>query len=134
MWKMSTRDALKANWISINCKIIAFDWCIAMLVKSCQWNEALSPIFFFPLLWKEKKKKDRTVELKWNHLVEFDHLEFSCLFNICCSSIWILFNKSPKDYVFNFWTWNDYYKSWHCWEKYSVYKTRKSANNICLAC
>lgn len=38
MWKMSTRNALKANWNFINCKIIAFDWCITMLVKSWEWN------------------------------------------------------------------------------------------------
>jgi len=35
---MSTRNALKANWNFINCKIIAFDWCITMLVKSWEWN------------------------------------------------------------------------------------------------
>lgn len=34
MWKMSTWNALKANWNFINSKIIAFDWCITMLVKS----------------------------------------------------------------------------------------------------
>lgn len=38
MWKMSTQNALKANWNFINCKIIAFDWCITMLVKSWEWN------------------------------------------------------------------------------------------------
>lgn len=34
MWKMSMWNALKANWNFINSKIVAFDWCITMLVRS----------------------------------------------------------------------------------------------------
>lgn len=47
MWKMSTWNALKANWNFINGKIIAFDWCITMLVisrgveRSSVWSAVL---------------------------------------------------------------------------------------------
>lgn len=49
MWKMSTWNALKANWNFINSKIIAFDWCITMLVIS--WRVERSSVWsaVFPL-------------------------------------------------------------------------------------
>lgn len=43
MWKMSMWNALKANWNFINSKIIAFDWCITMLVRS--WGVERSSVW-----------------------------------------------------------------------------------------
>lgn len=55
MWKMSMWNALKANWNFINSKIIAFDWCITMLVRrgrverSTVWSAVFSSQ---PICWK----------------------------------------------------------------------------------
>lgn len=65
MWKMSTWNALKANWNFINSKIIAFDWCITMLVIS--WRVERSSVWsaVLPLVpCHSLKVKRSTFQLK----------------------------------------------------------------------
>lgn len=65
MWKMSTWNALKANWNFINGKIIAFDWCITMLVIS--WRVERSSVWsaVLPLVpCHSLKVKRSTFQLK----------------------------------------------------------------------
>lgn len=122
MWKMSTRDALKANWISINCKLLLLTDVLLCLLRAASGTGPCLQ-FLFPASLKKKTKTQKTRQPCWSEItykfnwsscpsiiflsfqdVLFKHEVTYCMFKHSQIHKFIFsWNKWPCDHVFLLW-------------------------------